>query len=121
MPKRRQFWKRFEENYCHAGHAEPSMNFIPATCPSCGGSLQVPDNRDQVKCMYCGGNVIVQQAIQLASGVNLKNLMELAQAAVASANFKEAFDYYTKILESDPSNVTAWAGKGESAGWMSTL
>jgi hypothetical protein len=97
------------------------MTFIPAICPSCGGSLQVPDNRDQVRCMYCGGDVIVRQAIHLASGTNLKNLMELAEAAVASANYKEAFEYYTKVLELDPSNATAWAGKGESAGWMSTL
>jgi predicted RNA-binding Zn-ribbon protein involved in translation (DUF1610 family) len=44
------------------------MNFVAATCPSCGGSLQVPDDRDAVKCMYCGGEIIVRQAINLAAG-----------------------------------------------------
>jgi len=97
------------------------MPFMPATCPSCGGNLQVPDDRDQVKCMYCGGNVIVRQAIQLASGVNVANLIELAKAAASANNPKEAYDYYTKVLEYDPTNAAAWAGKGEAAGWMSTV
>lgn len=96
--------------------------FSAAKCPSCGGDLQVPNNRDQVKCMYCGGTVITRQAVQLATaGVNLDNLMELARAASDAGNPKEAYDYYTKVLEHNPRNATAWAGKGESAGWMSTI
>jgi tetratricopeptide (TPR) repeat protein len=71
--------------------------------------------------MYCGGNVIVRQAIQLASGVNVANLIELAKAAASANNAKEAYDYYTKALEYDPTNAAAWAGKGEAAGWMSTV
>jgi len=103
---------------------QPSLapHFVAAKCPSCGGDLQVPDNRDQVKCMYCGGTVITRQAIQLASsGVNVANLMELAKAAADASNPKEAYDYYTKVLEHDSRNTTAWVGKGTAAGWMSTL
>jgi tetratricopeptide (TPR) repeat protein len=96
-------------------------HFVAAKCPSCGGDLQVPDDRDHVKCMYCGGAVIIRQAIQLASGVNVPNLMALAGAAAAAQNPKEAYDYYTKVLEYDPRNSEAWFGKGESAGWMSTV
>jgi ribosomal protein S27E len=100
----------------------PTPHFIAAKCPSCGGDLQVPDNRDQVKCMYCGGTVITRQAIQLASpGVNVANLMEVAKAAANANNPKEAYDYYTKVLEYEPRNTTAWVGKGEAAGWMSTV
>jgi hypothetical protein len=95
--------------------------FISATCPSCGGSLQVPSDRDEVKCMYCGGNIVVRDAVQLASGVNVANLMELAKAASTANNAREAYDYYTKALEYDPTNASAWLGKGEAAGWMSTL
>jgi len=101
-----------------AGHPP---HFIAAKCPSCGGDLQVPDNREQVKCMYCGGTVIIRQAIQLASGVNVPNLMALAKSALGAQNHKEAYDYYTKVLEYDPRNSEAWFGKGESAGWMSTV
>jgi len=71
--------------------------------------------------MYCGGAVIVHQAIQLVSGVNVANLIELAKAAVRGNNYKEAYDYYTKVLEFDPMNSTVWAGKGEAAGWLSSL
>lgn len=72
--------------------------------------------------MYCGGAVIIRQAIQLvSSAVNLDNLMELARAALDANNPKEAYDYFTKVLEHDPKNPSAWAGKGEAAGWMSTL
>ena len=44
------------------------MAFKAATCPSCGGALQVPDDRTTVKCMYCGVDVVVREAIQLAAG-----------------------------------------------------
>ncbi len=97
------------------------MSFVPATCPSCGGNLQVPDDRDQVKCMYCGGDIIVRQAITLAAGVNVGNLIQLAEAAAAASNYKEAYDYYTKSLEYDPTNATSWVGKGKAAGWMSKV
>lgn len=42
------------------------MTFKAAKCPSCGGTLQVPDDRLTVKCMYCGVDVIVRDAIRLA-------------------------------------------------------
>ena len=44
------------------------MTFKAARCPTCGGDLQVPDDRTSVKCMYCGGEVIVREAIRLAAG-----------------------------------------------------
>lgn len=50
------------------------MNFKPAICPSCSGNLQIPNNLKIVKCMYCGLDVIVQEAIQLAGRV--KNFTE---------------------------------------------
>jgi DNA-directed RNA polymerase subunit RPC12/RpoP len=45
------------------------MNFKPALCPSCGGKMQMPDNVNAVKCMYCGVEVIVKEAIRLAGRV----------------------------------------------------
>src|ERR1700739_2581919 len=83
---------------------EPRPQFVAAKCPSCKGDLQVPNNREEVKCMYCGGTVIVNQAIQLVSGVNVANLIELAKAAAKAINYKEAYDYYTKVLEFEPMN-----------------
>ena len=57
----------------------------------------------------------------VATGVNVANLMELAKAAATANNPKEAYDYYTKVLEHEPRNITAWVGKAVAAGWMSTL
>lgn len=93
---------------------------MAAKCPQCAGSLQVPDDRDTVKCMYCGVDVVVRQAIQLVSG-NSKNFLELAQNAAAAGNYTEAYDYFTKVLENEPANAETWFGKGTAAGWQSTL
>ncbi|MCI0448441.1 MAG: hypothetical protein L0Y79_01495, partial [Chlorobi bacterium] len=97
------------------------MAFRAAKCPNCGGDLQVPDNKDVVKCMYCGHDIIVREAIKLVIGSDVGNLMKLANAALASGNNKEAYDYYTKVLETDSNNSDAWFGKASAAGWMSTL
>jgi DNA-directed RNA polymerase subunit RPC12/RpoP len=44
------------------------MSFKAATCPNCGGSLQIPSDFDTVKCMYCGSEITVRAAIRLAVG-----------------------------------------------------
>lgn len=97
------------------------MTFRAARCPSCSGELQVPDDRDVVKCMYCGGNVIVREAIQAAAGGNIQSWFILAETAASASNNQEAYNYYNRILEVDPNNPRAWMGKAEAAGWMSTL
>jgi tetratricopeptide (TPR) repeat protein len=96
------------------------MNFVAAVCPQCAGKLQVPDDRDVVKCMYCGVDVVVRQAVRLLPG-NTANLLELADSALTAGNHAEAIDYYNKVLENEPKSVRAWAGKGIAAGWKSTL
>jgi tetratricopeptide (TPR) repeat protein len=96
------------------------MEFKPAQCPSCGGSLQLPDDRTSVNCMYCGGSVIVQEAIQAAVSASVPNLLKLARAAAHSQNHQEAYHYYTKALELDAHHSEAWAGKAESAGSLSS-
>jgi hypothetical protein len=97
------------------------MTFKAARCPNCSGDLQVPDDRDVVKCMYCGGDVIVHEAIQAVAGGNARNWLVIAKAALEAHNNSEAYEYYTRVLEVDASNSEAWAGKAEAAGWQSTL
>ncbi len=98
------------------------MAFKVAKCPNCGGDLQVPDEKNTVKCMYCGSDIIAREAIKAAAaGVNIENLLSLAKAAFEAKNYQEAFDYYTKVLEVDAHNYEAWLSKGCSAGWLSTL
>ena len=42
----------------------------------------------------------------------LENLKTLASTAKEGGNWKEAIDYYNKILELDTENYDAWFGKG---------
>jgi hypothetical protein len=94
------------------------MTFKPAKCPNCAGDLQVPEDRDSVKCMYCGSDIVVREAIRLAGGVNVANLLELAQEAMNSQNYSEAFKYFSKVLEYDSNNQKAWLGKGFASLFM---
>jgi|GEM_PF-5084113 len=97
------------------------MEFKPAKCPNCGGNLQVPPDLKTAKCMYCGTNFLIEQAIKLAGvKINLDNLFILADTARDTSNYKEAYNYYTRILEVDSDNYKAWYGKAISAGWQST-
>jgi tetratricopeptide (TPR) repeat protein len=91
------------------------MSFKPAKCPNCAGDLQVPEDRDTVKCMYCGSDIVVREAIKDAVGtVNIENLMMLAKNAEESKNPEEAYKYYSMVLEYDAKNIEAWIGKGNA-------
>lgn len=48
------------------------MDFKTAKCPARNGDLQVPADKDIVKCTYCGVVVVVRQVIQLAAGGNVQ-------------------------------------------------
>jgi tetratricopeptide (TPR) repeat protein len=71
--------------------------------------------------MYCGRSVVVRQAIHQAVTGNAKNWLVLANAAAEAGNHIEAYNFYTRMLEVDPKDSEAWAGKAAAAGWMSTL
>ena len=52
------------------------MTLKAAICPSCGGALQVPDDHVDVKCLYCGVDVLVHEDSRSAAG----RVKELASA-----------------------------------------
>lgn len=90
--------------------------FKAATCPNCGGDLQLPTNVESVNCMYCGSEIVVQDALEK----NITNLLSMADTALAGRNHEEAYNYYNQILEIDLTNYYAWSGKAISAVWLST-
>lgn len=96
------------------------MNFQAASCPACGGSLQLPEDRASVRCMYCGVEVIVRTAIQAASVGRVKNLMKLAISAAQIRNFPEAYSYFIKVLEINADYPDAWLGRAEISAWLCT-
>lgn len=97
------------------------MAFKPANCPDCGGSLQIPDDRDTINCMYCNTCIVVNEVLKITISSNLENLFRLAESASNGSNHAEAYTYFTKILEEDGTNSKAWFGKGVAAGWQSSL
>jgi Flp pilus assembly protein TadD len=64
--------------------------------------------------MYCGSDIVVREAVKLAGGPSIENLMALAKDGESTSNFSEAYDYYTRVLEYDVNNWEAWVGKGIS-------
>ena len=97
------------------------MTFEAAKRPECGADIQVPSDRDAVKCMYCGKDIIVRQAVQAKAGPTVQNWMNLAAAAAEAGNHEEAYGYFTRVLEVEPENYEAWLGKAVAAGWGSGL
>lgn len=95
------------------------MEFFAAVCPQCSGNLQLPDDRDTVKCMYCGADIVIKE--QKSNDINIANILEIARTALSGGNYQEAHTQYNKILESDTNNIEAWIGKGKSSAHLSTL
>ncbi|MDB0040626.1 tetratricopeptide repeat protein [Algibacter sp.] len=100
------------------------MALKAAQCPNCGGELQLPENKNEVTCMYCDTSIIVNEAIgkktQAMSGT-IGTWLELARTAKEAGNDSEAIEYFNKILEVDTSNAEAWFGKGYCIYNTSTL
>jgi len=97
------------------------MKFISAKCPSCHGDLQVPDDRDFVICMYCGTTVKIREAVRVMLDSNIPNLNNLGIEALKAGNYQEAYDYFSKVLESDSNNSQAWYNKALACGSLSSL
>jgi tetratricopeptide (TPR) repeat protein len=68
-----------------------------------------------VKCMYCGSDIIVREAIKLAGGVTVDNLLVLGKNAENVGDYNQAYDYYSKAFEFDSNNSLAWTGKAVAA------
>jgi len=94
------------------------MEFKPAKCPNCGGEIKVPPDKKILKCMYCGSDIVVAEAIAKANDINTESLIELINTALNSKNFQEAVEFCNKILERDSNNVEALLKKGLAVGLL---
>jgi len=52
---------------------------------------------------------------------NKSQIELLANTALESKNYSQAYDYFSKLLESDTNNKAYWIGKAISAAYLSTL
>ena len=54
------------------------MKITSAKCPSCGGNLEIPDNKDYITCLYCENTVRVGDAVPLSEINKIENYIEKA-------------------------------------------
>lgn len=88
-------------------------SMIKLTCPSCNGTLELPDNMDIAHCLYCGTKILLRE-----NSGKIKNFIELSKIALDAKNYKEALEYCNKVLEIDPNNVDAWIDKAISTFYL---
>lgn len=99
------------------------MPLVAAKCPGCGAAIQLPSERQNANCMYCGISVFVEEAVKLAisTGPSAETLIELGNASLSGNRHEEAFGYFTRAIEADISNPTAWLGKAKASIGLATL
>jgi uncharacterized protein (TIGR02145 family) len=88
------------------------MKFVPAKCPSCNGDLQIPDDREFVKCMYCSTDIKVREVLNVRYDVNIPNLLKLGYSLIEVGDINRAIETFNKILENNSENYEAWLGLG---------
>ena len=98
----------------------PEISMIKLNCPSCNGTLELPDGLGVAHCVYCGAKILLQQTDGLREKQNLDHYIELAKVALESNNYEEAIRYCNSILEIDPSYVQAWIDKAIGTFWLTT-
>ena len=93
---------------------------IKLTCPSCNGSLELPDNLGIAHCMYCGTKILLQQPDTAKEKEAIQRYKELCKTALESKNYDEVIKFCNNILEIDTKDVDAWIYKAEATWWFTT-
>lgn len=84
-----------------------------AVCDSCG--MEHTKERMQEKVQEIKG------AVRIDNSHMTDNWMKMGNAAASAGNHKEAYEYFTKVIEVDSENWRAIYEKGKAGAWQSTL
>ncbi len=84
-----------------------------AVCDSCG--MEHSPDRMKEKVQEIKGTV------QVDNSHMIDTWMKMGQSAAEAGNNKEAYDYFTKVIEIEPENWRAIFEKGKAGAWQSTL
>ena len=100
------------------------------TCPQCGATLEMDNTRDFMFCQFCGTKIAnvaekidlkVSGKIEIDESGKVGNFIYVVENALRAGNYNESYNYCLRILEIDPSHLTANLFKGLSAVMMSDL
>ena len=86
-------------------------------CQSCGCKYSV----EEAKKMMVEGTVEVTGTVKVDSSASIENFLKMATTAHEIGNYDEAKEYYSKVLEMQPTNCEALVGKGVSELYSSNL
>ena len=84
-----------------------------AVCDSCGMEYSTERMREKVQ--------EIKGTVRVDNSHMVDNWMKMGISAAQSGNNKEAYDYYTKVIEIEPNNWRAIFERGKAAAWQSTL
>ena len=87
------------------------MGLVNVNCPNCGASVQLSDEQNRAFCMFCGGQIQVQEAIQkvrIDKSGELENLLMLIKGDLEASDFETAEKRVQKALEIDATNPEIW-------------
>lgn len=99
------------------------MTLVAAKCPQCGGAIQLPDEMIRANCMYCGASLVVKEALgqKEDQGPDAKRLIELGETSLLTSRNQEAYNYFTRALETNFALADAWLGKAKASRGLVTL
>lgn len=114
--------------YCTAGDCVTPQNVLkinffggkvmelkPATCPNCGGKLELDPSNEKGICKFCKTEIIVADAIQKFKGevegiATQKSRLTRAAQMLDGEDYDGAIKAYKLLLEANPDNHEAWWG-----------
>lgn len=109
------------------------MAFVPVICTQCGAQLEVDNTQEAAVCKFCGTPFVVEKAINQyntnitnnfanatvnVQGLDINNLLELAQFSYESKNYSSTLESCDKVLSVDAKNYKAWELKAKCFGWI---
>lgn len=113
------------------------MALLPAKCPECGGFVEVDSEKKLGICQHCGQPFVVEDAIQTFNNYynttnnyntthnygdgavvnvfenqnSVSALMQRAFLFLEDGDFKQAYEYFDKVLDIEPEFGEAYLGK----------
>lgn len=92
-----------------------------AICPHCGISLNVELEKKHMTCYSCGGRIVLREENSIENEDLIRIWMKMGLSASKARNQKDAYEYFSKVVEMDPDNWMAILLKGRSAAAQSTI
>ncbi|MCL2227631.1 MAG: tetratricopeptide repeat protein [Oscillospiraceae bacterium] len=91
------------------------MELKSATCPNCGGNLELDPSNERGICPFCKCEILVADAIQKFKGVvegiaTNKSKLTRATQMLQNNDYDGAIKTFRALLDTDPENHEAWWG-----------